>query len=122
MEDIAGMLREYEADYHTGMKVSEQAGLLYDYTSGYPFLVSRLCKLMDEQLAGTDQFPDKSAAWTKQGVLEAVKILLAEKNALFESLIGKLNDYPDLKSLICRLLFQGRPSPTMRMIRRQICF
>ena len=54
VEDIAGMLREYEADYHTGMKVSEQAGLLYDYTSGYPFLVSRLCKLMDEQLAGTD--------------------------------------------------------------------
>src|SRR5699024_1585024 len=48
VEDIAGMLREYEADYHTGMKVSEQAGLLYDYTSGYPFLVSRLCKLMDE--------------------------------------------------------------------------
>ena len=108
VEDIAGMLREYEADYHTGMKVSEQASLLYDYTSGYPFLVSRLCKLMDEQLAGTDQFPDKSAAWTKQGVLEAVKILLAEKNALFESLIGKLNDYPDLKSLICRLLFQGQ--------------
>ena len=108
VKDIAGMLREYEADYHTGMKVSEQASLLYDYTSGYPFLVSRLCKLMDEQLAGTDQFPDKSAAWTKQGILEAVKILLAEKNALFESLIGKLNDYPDLKKLICRLLFQGQ--------------
>ena len=34
VEDIAGMLREYEADYHTGMKVSEQASLLYDYTSG----------------------------------------------------------------------------------------
>lgn len=25
------------------------AGLLYDYTSGYPYLVSRLCKLIDEK-------------------------------------------------------------------------
>lgn len=42
------MLTEYEADYKTGMNVDEMAGLLFDDTSGYPFLVSRLCQLMDE--------------------------------------------------------------------------
>lgn len=35
-DGIAGMLREYEADYHTGMDIGEIAGLIYDYTSGYP--------------------------------------------------------------------------------------
>ena len=35
--DIAGMLAEYEADFGTGMDVEEMAGLIYDYTSGYPF-------------------------------------------------------------------------------------
>ena len=39
-EEIAGMLKEYEADYHTGMDISGIAELIYDYTSGYPFLVS----------------------------------------------------------------------------------
>ena len=36
--DIAGMLREYEADVHTGMDIDGMAGLLAEETSGYPFL------------------------------------------------------------------------------------
>ncbi|MDE6620104.1 MAG: 9-O-acetyl-N-acetylneuraminate esterase, partial [Lachnospiraceae bacterium] len=58
--------------------------------------------------AGTAAFPDSHSAWTKAGVLEAVKRLLSEKNPLFESLIGKLNDYPEMKSMIYQLLFQGQ--------------
>lgn len=42
-EDIAGMLLDYEQDYHNGMDVEGIAELLEVYTSGYPFLVSRLC-------------------------------------------------------------------------------
>ena len=44
---------------------------------------------MDEKLAGTKEFPSKQSVWTKQGFLEAVKLLLAEKNSLFDSLIGE---------------------------------
>lgn len=106
--DITGMLKEYESDYHIGMNMDEMSGLIYDYTSGYPYLVSRLCKLMDERIAGGIDFPSKQGAWTKQGFLEAVKILLNETNSLFESLSGKLNDYPELKIVIFRLLFQGQ--------------
>ena len=105
-EDIAGMLTQYEDDHHTGMDIAGISGLLYDYTSGYPFLVSRLCKLMDEKIHGTESFEDEKAIWIKSGVLEAVKLLLSEKNALFESLIGKLNDYPALRDMVCLLLFQ----------------
>ena len=49
-EEIAGMLDEYEKDYHTGMDVELLAGLIREYTSGYPFLVSRICQLLDEEI------------------------------------------------------------------------
>lgn len=107
-EDICGMLRQYEDDYHTGMDVREISELLYSYTSGYPYLVSRLCKLMDEKIGKNGYFEYKRAVWTKAGVMEAVKLLLSEKSALFESLISKLNDYPNLKKMIYLLLFQGQ--------------
>lgn len=107
-KEIAGMLQEYEADYHTGMDICRIANLIYDYTSGYPFLVSRLCKLMDERVAGEGGLSDRGVAWTEEGFLQAVKILLGEKNALFESLMGKLDAYPALNDAICRLLFQGQ--------------
>ena len=37
------MLTQYETDHHTGMDVSYAASRIRDYTSGYPFLVSRIC-------------------------------------------------------------------------------
>ena len=107
-EDIAGMLSEYESDYQTGMGTEQMASLLYEYTSGYPFLVSRLCQIMDERLAGSGEYSDKSDVWTKSGLLDAVKILLSEKNTLFDSLIQKLSDYPALLKLLHLLLFTGR--------------
>jgi len=106
--DIAGMLKQYESDHNTGMDIRRIADMIYNYTSGYPFLVSRLCKLIDEKLTRTAVFKDKKSAWTEEGVREAVKRLISEKNTLFESLIGRLNAYPDLKEMIYLLLFQGQ--------------
>lgn len=108
VKDIAGMLSEYEDDYRTGMNIEEIAGLIYDYTSGYPFLVSRICKLMDERLTSNEKFLGKNDVWTRSGVLEAVKILLGEPNTLFESLINKLEDYPELDKMLYDLLFGGK--------------
>ena len=107
-EDISGMLKQYEIDHHTGMNIQEISNLLYDYTSGYPFLVSRLCKLMDEKISAAERFKDSGVIWSNDGVLEAVKFLLSEKNSLFDSLIGRLNDYPALRDMIYQLLFQGQ--------------
>ncbi|MBQ8639974.1 MAG: AAA-like domain-containing protein [Lachnospiraceae bacterium] len=107
-EEIAGMLHSYEIDYQTGMHVSAISELLYNYTAGYPYLVSRLCQIMDERLPKSSRFPNKKAAWTTAGVLEAVKLLLAEQNPLFDSLLHKLEDFPQLKQLLYALLFTGQ--------------
>ena len=102
VDDISGMLNEYEQDYQTGMDVVEIAEMIYSYTSGYPYLVSCLCKMIDEDIKG-----ESKTAWSKQDVLTAVKMLLNDKNPLFESLIAKLNEYLGVKNLIYRLLFRG---------------
>lgn len=108
VSDIAGMLREYEQDCRTGMDIVRISQMLRDYTGGYPFLVSRLCKLMDERVPDSRKLPDKADAWSKEGFLEAVRILLSERNPLFDSLMEKLSAYPELKQMIEALLFQGQ--------------
>ncbi|MFI3212531.1 MAG: AAA family ATPase [Eubacteriales bacterium] len=106
--DIARMLSDYEEDYRTGMDMDEISTLIYDYTAGYPFLVSRICKLIDEIIVGTEQFPTKASAWTKEGILQAIKLLLNEQNALFDSLIHKLYDYEKIRKMVYSLLFEGQ--------------
>lgn len=101
IHDIQGMLDDYENDYHTGMHTAQMAKLLYAYTDGYPYLVSALCRLMDESA-------DQGQAWTRAGFLKAVRTLLGERNMLFDSLTEKLSAYPQLKHMIEALLFQGK--------------
>ena len=103
---IKGMLDEYEADHNTGMNTKLIADSIYEHTSGYPFLVSRICQIIDEQLV-PDKFDSLEKAWTKQGFNEAIKILLSEKNSLFQSLTGKVTYYPDLKKSIRSILMEG---------------
>ena len=107
-QDISGMLMEYEADYHTGMDIDNVAGLLYAYTAGYPFLISRLCQLLDEVVVREKAFATKKSAWTERGFQEAVKLLLAEKNTLFDSLFAKINNYPELNMILKTILFTGK--------------
>lgn len=96
-EDIAGMLSEYEADYRTGMNIPEISQLIYDYTSGYPVLVSNICKIIDEKLK----------EWNRNSVVEAVGQIISGKSMLFESLMNKLEDYPELKKQVYRILLSG---------------
>lgn len=109
--DIAGMLMEYESDQNTGMDRSEMADLIWEYTSGYPFLVSRLCKIMDEDIPDAEKELGLTSAWTREGFLEAVKMLLLESNTLFDDMVKKLADFPELKQALYSILFRGECVP-----------
>ena len=65
------MLQAYESDYAVNMDVEGTAFLIWEYTSGYPFLVSRICKLIDEKVIGSEPFETRQKAWTAAGVVEA---------------------------------------------------
>ena len=97
-EEIAQMLRDYENDTHTGMDIKAISEEIYKYTSGYPFLVSKLCKVIDEELGRN---------WTLDGVQEAAKITIFNKNTLFTSMTRNLEEYPELKRFIYSLSILG---------------
>lgn len=113
-KDIKSMLEEYESEHRTGMNVQDIAKMIYDYTSGYPYLVSRICQIIDERVVGTKDFGDVSSAWTKEGILVAIKILLKEPNTLFDDMTKKLLDYPQLKEMLQNILFGGIDFPFKR--------
>lgn len=113
-KDIESMLEEYESEHQTGMNVQNIARMIYDYTSGYPYLVSRICQLIDERVSGMEDFTDLSSVWTKEGVLAAIKILLKEPNTLFDDMTKKLLDYPQLKEMLQNILFGGIDFPFKR--------
>lgn len=103
---IKGMLDEYEADHHTGMNTEAIAGEIRKYTNGYPYLVSRICQIIDEKLVPR-AFESLSAAWTEYGVDEAVKTILQEDNTFFDSVMGKLINMPELRSQLRNILLCG---------------
>lgn len=108
---IAGMLEEYEADHHVGMDIQTIAGEIYEYTSGYPVLVSSICKCIDEELPDENGFEISSKAWSKEGIAAAVKRLLRESTPLFESMVKQLDIYRDLRAMIESILYQGKRIP-----------
>ena len=101
---IREMLEEYEADHRTGMDTAEMAREIRAYTNGYPFLVSRICQLIDQEICKAQ---GASHAWTRTGIDEAVKRLLSENNTLFQSISGKLTNYPELKAALRSILMEG---------------
>lgn len=107
---IKGMLDEYEADHHTGMDTGAIAKQIHDYTNGYPYLVSRICQLIDTKLVPV-KMDSLGAAWTDQGVDEAIKEILQEDNTLFESVMGKLINMPELKRQLKNILLRGETIP-----------
>ena len=107
-DGIRGMLKEYEADHQTGMDTAAIAKEIRDYTSGYPFLVSRICQLIDTELAGkNERFPTLSSAWSIEGISEAVRMILLDRNLLFDSLMGKVQNNREMCDTLRVILFSG---------------
>ncbi len=97
--EIAQMLSDYEADYHTGMDIKAISEEIYRYTFGYPVLVSALCKIIDEQL-------DKD--WTIDGILKSVKALMKNTEfTLTDDLSKNLNNYPELHKYLFDISVNG---------------
>ncbi len=96
--EIATMLNEYENDHKTGMDIEAISKEIRTYTSGYPFLVSRLCQIIDEDL---------EKDWTIEGVEKAVNLILKEKNTLFDDIGKNLQSNEDLNNLIYNMIIGG---------------
>ena len=95
---IEGMLKEYKNDKNLNFDTSKAAEFIYFYTSGYPFLVSRICQIIDEVL---------NVVWNEETMIKAVKLLLKEKNTLFDDVIKNMENNKDLREYIFDIVFNG---------------
>jgi len=116
-KEIAPMLVEYNEAENIGMnekEINEIAEKLYYYTSGYPFLVSRLCQIMANDILpkktvqNQDKESNNNKKWNVEDVEQAVILIQKEVNTNFESLIKNLQNNPDLYTLVFDMLLNGK--------------
>ena len=99
-EEIAQMLSDYEADAHTGMDIRAISEEIYKYTSGYPFLVSYICKMIDERL---------NKEWTLDNVQKSVKIIAKGENVtLIDDLSKNIEDNTELRDFLYSIVVNGQ--------------
>jgi hypothetical protein len=97
-EEIATMLADYEADHHTGMDIPRIAEEIYTFTSGYPYLVSRICQRVDDDL---------NKDWTVCGIQNAAKIILIEGNVLFDDMSKNMENEAGLYNFMYEMIIVG---------------
>ena len=99
-EEIAQMLNDYENDVHTGMDIKAISEEIYKYTTGYPYLVSAICKIIDERL---------EAEWTLDNVQKAVKIIAKGENVtLIDDLSKNIENNTELRDFLYSIVVNGQ--------------
>lgn len=102
--EIIPMLEDYMQEREVDMDAPLIAEKLFYYTSGYPFLVSRLCQIIDEKIMSEKP----GAAWDGEDVATAVSILVKESNTNFDSLVKNLEDSEELYKLVHDIIIEGQ--------------
>ncbi|MEI7696033.1 MAG: AAA family ATPase [Chlorobium sp.] len=96
-KEIETMLTDFVNCTKTEMNIPQIAEELFFYTNGYPYFVSKLCKIIDEEIK-----PEK---WEKEVVVEAIKILMVTKNNTnFDNVIKNLENNPGLSNLVEKII------------------
>lgn len=101
-EEIMTMLDDYVKNKEVILDREYFSERLYFYTSGYPFLVSKLCKIIDEKIMQDDRL-----VWGKEYMDLAVKEILRDSNTNFDSLIKNIENNKELKEMIKSLIIDG---------------
>ena len=107
--EIVPMLEDYARERGVALDALALAERLYYYTSGYPFLVSALCKIVEEELL--PERADKN--WHVGDIDEAARRLIhsTRSNTNFDSLIKNLENHPKLYELVYSILLEGKMIP-----------
>ncbi len=95
-EEIEPMLKDYVQETGVTMDIRAISERIFYHTSGYPFLVSRLCMIIDEKILPTKT----EQTWTLDDVEQAVKMIVKEKNTNFDSIIKYLDNDPELYQIV----------------------
>jgi hypothetical protein len=96
------MLQNYTNNTGVKLDIEYFSEKLHFYTSGYPFLVSKLCKIIYE-----DVMDKEKLEWKKEYLEKAVKELLKQSNTNFDSLIKNLENNKNIYNIVNNILVKG---------------
>jgi hypothetical protein len=98
--EIALMLEQYAQEQKVSIDIPFFSQRLFYFTSGYPFLVSYLCKIIDEKILPGK----KKKEWSPEDLDQAFQIALTKDNTNFESLIKNLENNPELYEFVFQVV------------------
>ncbi|MGL4760820.1 MAG: AAA family ATPase [Sarcina sp.] len=99
ISDIANMLNEYIKDTNQKIEIDAIAKEIYKFTKGYPYLVSLICKTIDE----SDKYE-----WRVLGINMAIKNILLVTNTLFDDLSKNISNNKDLYKFFREILLEDK--------------
>lgn len=102
--EIAPMLEEYAEERKVKLYIPYYAENIFYYTAGYPFLVSLLCKIIDEKILPGK----KKKEWNPEDLVKAIQLALLKDNTNFDSLIKNLENNPDLYELVFKIIMNEK--------------
>ena len=103
-DEISPMISDYAQEHNFVVDADLIAKKLFYYTSGNPFLISQMCKVIDEQLVS-----DHQRAWIIDDIDKAYKYVtnLAYTNTNFDDLYKNLENNESLRNLVKRVAVDG---------------
>ena len=98
-KEIESLLLDYLSEHsEVAMDTRKISREIHKYTSGYPYLVSKICKIIDEEL---------KQDFSIKGIEKAINILLDEDNTLFDDLIKNIENNEELYNVVYSLIVEN---------------
>jgi len=99
-QEISTMLVDYCNDKQIEMDIPAICQKIHYYTSGYPFLVSKICKEIDEKII-VERTEKK---WYLNDIEKVIKSILQENNTNFDSLIKNIEHNESLFNMLKNII------------------
>ena len=96
-QEIESMLKDYQSETNVSMDTESISNKIYEYTSGYPFFISDICKIIDEEL---------NKDWTIEGILKAINVITTESTFLTTELCTYLEIYKEIYDFLYSILIE----------------
>ncbi len=108
--EISTMLEQYSQEKNIKMDIEKLSERIFYYTSGYPFLVSKMCKVIDEILLPKKE---NQTEWDLEDIENSFKYLVKDNytTTIFDDLTKNVDNNPKLKNLLTNILMKGLKVP-----------
>ncbi|MEA3452428.1 MAG: AAA family ATPase, partial [Bacteroidota bacterium] len=104
LKEIEVMLADYAKEHNFNMNISLLSLKIFYYSSGHPFLVSKICHIIDEVFMHKEK-----RSWVIDDINKAYKYItdLGYTTTNFDDMYKNLENNDDLRNVIYKIIIEG---------------